>query len=73
MCGLCKVYIQALTLTDVCTTISSHVKYSLLFDLPDSLIQVTQMLRDLSNCLNRPSISHDLVTHLLLLLVLTVS
>ena len=48
---LCNVYIEGLTLVDVWTAVSSHLKDDLLRDLPHCLVEGFQVIRDAVNVL----------------------
>src|SRR5690606_10512219 len=50
--------VQALALADISSPIGCHIQYCLLRDLPNSLVQVLDVLRDFRDILNR-AIGHD--------------
>ena len=55
--------VQTLALTDEGTTVSGEVENLLLTDLPDSLVDRLDVVRNARNALDRPVVSNDHVLH----------
>ena len=51
--GLGDVYVEGLALVDECPTVGRHVDQGTLRELPNSLVQLLQIIRDLLNVLRQ--------------------
>mmetsp|Transcript_12173 Transcript_12173/g.26968 ORF Transcript_12173/g.26968 Transcript_12173/m.26968 type:complete len:510 (+) Transcript_12173:311-1840(+) len=54
--------VQALGLVDVGSAVSGHIDHALLLDLPDSLVELLDVLRHIQ-LLHRPIVGHQLLLH----------
>ncbi len=59
--GVLLVQVQRLRLTNVGASSTCVIQHALLFDLPNSFVDFTEVLGNLGNVLNAAIVSHDLI------------